>query len=140
MFSVSCEDGTEADPAVVDCGLPSRGPNVDDSLVPDLYIPDEAELTRAQAERGGFLAQINIELGVQDALRYYRQAVEDAGYEIIQRDNEGFEAELYLRKGEMLAAVQIRTSKCDDESIVFVNEVDASRIGGGLPSPSPKQS
>jgi hypothetical protein len=136
---VSCGETSDGGATVPNCGLPTREPGVDDSLVPDLYLPDEALLTRAQRERGGFLAQINVELGVQDALRYYRRAVQDAGYEIIQSDNEGFEAELYLRKDEMLAAVQIRTSQCDDESIVFVNEVDAARLGGNLPSPSPKQ-
>jgi hypothetical protein len=119
--------------------LPSPQANLDESLVPPLFLPDGAVLTRAQRERGGFLAAINVTLGVQDALRYYRRAVNDGGYEVIQADNEGFEAELYLRKGKFLAAVQIRTSKCDDESIVFVNVVDAARLGGGLPSPSPSQ-
>lgn len=107
--------------------------------MPDLYLPDEATLVRAEEERGGFLAMINVRLGVQDALRYYRRAVRRDGWEVIQADNEGFEAEIYLRRAKDLAAIQIRTSKCDDESVVFVNVVDASQIGGGLPSPSPSQ-
>lgn len=135
----SCNGADKDESTARSCGLPTPEPTVDAALVPELYLPEEATLTRAESERGGFLAAINIELGVQDALAYYRRAVQDGGYEIIQHDNEGFEAELYLRKGPKLAAVQIRTSKCDDESIVFVNEVDADQLGGGLPSPSPSE-
>ncbi|HEV3472541.1 MAG TPA: hypothetical protein VG408_04965 [Actinomycetota bacterium] len=92
---------------------------------------------RAQAERGGFLAMINVQLSVQDALETYHSIVTENGFEIIQEDNEGFEAEIYLRKKEHLAAIQIRTSQCDDASVVFVNLVDQDQLGGALPSPSP---
>lgn len=80
---------------------------------------------------------INIQLGVQDALEDYHSIVDDNGFEIIQEDNEGFEAEIYLRRKEQLAAIQIRRSQCDDASVVFVNLVDSDQLGGGLPSPTP---
>ncbi len=80
---------------------------------------------------------INIELSVQDALQTYHSIVTDNGFEIIQEDNEGFEAEIYLRRKEHLAAIQIRRSQCDDASVVFVNLVDQDQLGGGLPSPTP---
>ncbi len=78
---------------------------------------------RAQAERGGFLAMINVQLSVQDALETYHSIVTDNGFEIIQEDNEGFEAELYMKKGKTLGSLQIRTSVCRNAAIVFVNIV-----------------
>ena len=141
LLGVACdENGEDGSARPADCGLPSPEADVDVSLVPEVFLPDEAEVLRAERERGGFLAMIGVPLGVQDALGFYRRAVRSARYEVIQADNEGFEAELYLRKGKFLAAIQIRTSKCDDESVVFVNVVDAAQIGGGLPSPSPAES
>lgn len=94
-------------------------------------------MVRAQRERGGFLASLNLDLGVQDALTRYRKIIGDEGYEIIQQDNEGFEAEIYIRGGDELGALQIRTSQCDTKSVLFVNVVDPDQLGGGLPSPSP---
>lgn len=91
--------------------------------MPELFLPEGAEISSAQAERGGFITAINVRLSVDEALKYYRAAVKEGGYEVINIDNEGFEAEMYLRKGKHLAAVQIRTSTCEDRVIVFVNEI-----------------
>ncbi len=79
---------------------------------------------------------INIELGVQDALETYHSIVLEHGFEIIQEDNEGFEAEIYLRNKKHLAAIQIRRSQCDDASVLFVNLVDEDKLGQGLPTPT----
>ena len=122
----ACDDATppdEREGLSGTCGLPTPEPDRDESLVPKLFLPAGSEISNAQAERGGFIAAINVPLGVTPAFDYYGDAVEDGGYEVIQTDNEGFEAELYLRKGKHLAAVQIRTSTCDDRSIVFVNQI-----------------
>jgi hypothetical protein len=107
------------------CGLPTPDPGRDESLVPELLLPEGAEVSNAQAERGGFIAAINVKLSVGDALAFYRDAVKKGGYEVINIDNEGFEAEMYLRRKakNKLAAIQIRTSTCDDRSIVFINEI-----------------
>ncbi|MDQ4065190.1 MAG: hypothetical protein M3161_04015 [Actinomycetota bacterium] len=94
-------------------------------------------MVRAQRERGGFIASLNVDLGVQEALARLTRVVQQQNYEIIQQDNEGFEAEIYIRGEDELGAIQIRTSRCDDKSVVFVNIVDPDRLGGGLPSPSP---
>ena len=91
--------------------------------MPAYLMPEGAEISNVQAERGGFIAAINVRLGVTEALTFYEEAVKSNGYEVIQSDNEGFEAELYLRKKNRLAAIQIRTSTCEDRSIVFVNEI-----------------
>lgn len=105
------------------CGLPTPEPERDESLVPELLMPEGAEVSNAQAERGGFIAAINVKLSVQDALAFYKAAIKKAGYEVINIDNEGFEAEMYLRRNKKLAAIQIRTSTCDDRAIVFINEI-----------------
>jgi hypothetical protein len=125
---VACNNGP---PAATDnppglsgtCGLPTPEPTRVENLVPDELIPEGAEIANAQAERGGFLTSINVKLTVEEALKFYKKAVTEAGYEIINSDNEGFEAEIYLRKKNRLAAIQIRTSVCDDRSIVFINEI-----------------
>ena len=106
-------------------------------LVPDHFLVENAQVVRAQRERGGFITSLNIDLGVQDALARYQRVVKEADYEIIQQDNEGFEAEIYFRGRDQLGAIQIRTSQCDTKSVVFVNVVDPDQLGGGLPSPSP---
>lgn len=105
------------------CGLPTPEPDRDESVVPETLLPQGAEINRAQKERGGFTTAINVPLSVGAALAFYKKAVAQAGYETIQVDDEGFEAEMYLRKRKKLAAIQIRMSTCDDRSIVFVNEV-----------------
>ena len=109
------------------CGLPTPEPERDETLVPAFFLPEGAEVSNATAERGGFLTVINVPLPVQGSFDFYSEAVKEAGYEVIQRDNEGFEAEIYLRKGKRLAAIQIRQSKCSDRSIAFVNEIVPER-------------
>ena len=107
------------------CGLPTPDPEPDrdDSLVPEVFLPSGAEIAKAEAERGGFVTAINVPLSVQEAFDFYKVAASEGGYETIQTDNEGFEAEIYLRHGKRLAAIQVRTSTCEDRSIVFVNEI-----------------
>ena len=117
--------GTAVNPAGLSgtCGLPTPEPDRDESLVPELLLPQGAEVSNAQAERGGFIAAINVKLPVGEALAFYRKAIKEGGYEVISIDNEGFEAEMYLRLKKKVAAIQIRTSTCDDRSIVFINEI-----------------
>ena len=105
------------------CGLPTPEPKRDESLVPKYFLPEGAEVSNATAERGGFLTAINVPLDVQSSFDFYTEAAKGAGYEVIQSDNEGFEAEIYMRKGKRLAAIQIRQSKCSDRTIAFVNEI-----------------
>jgi len=133
----ACDGEPSSTGQPVDCGLPSPEPGTDAKLIPDYFLPEETELVRAQAERGGYLAMINVQFSVQDALETYQSIVSDNGFEIIQQDNEGFEAEIYLRKRKQLAAIQIRRSQCDDASVIFINLVDEDQLGGGLPSPTP---
>lgn len=125
---ISCtgdSPGSGEDPAGLSgtCGLPTPEPGRDEALVPDVLLPEGAEISNAQAERGGFIAAINVKLSVAEAVAFYKKAIKEAGYEVISIDNEGFEAEMYLRLKKKVAAIQIRTSTCDDRSIVFINEI-----------------
>ena len=40
----------------------------------------------------------------------YKRAAKEAGFELVGVDNEGFEAEIYLKTGRDLASVTIRSS------------------------------
>ena len=127
----ACEGSTTEAPPIDEglsgsCGLPTPDPDDqrDDELVPEALLPPGAEIAKSTAERGGFLTAVNVPLSVADAFAFYRTAVKEAGYEAISIDNEGFEAELYLRRKGHLAAIQIRTSTCGDRSIVFINDID----------------
>lgn len=82
---------------------------------------------------------LSVALSVQDALPLYKKAISGAGFDLVGEDNEGFEAELYMKRGERLGAIQIRRTLCDDVSIVFVNVVkgDFTMPVVTTPSPSP---
>jgi hypothetical protein len=96
--------------------------------VPSYFIPEGAEISNAQTERGGYITAVNVKLSVGEALEFYEKAVKENGYDLINLDNEGFEAEVFFRSKESLASIQIRTSTCDDRSIVFINEIDPGEM------------
>jgi hypothetical protein len=110
--------------------LPTPEPDRDEDVVPAYFLPEGAEISNAQVERGGYITAVNVKLSVKAALDFYRKAVKQNGYELINVDNEGFEAEVYFRGKKRLAAIQIRTSTCGDRSIVFINEIRPSEAQG----------
>jgi len=130
VLAAACTGSPEEAPPIGEglsgtCGLPPPDPADQrrDELVPENLLPEGSEIAKSAAERGGFITAVNVPLSVQGAFDFYKKAVKDAGYETISVDNEGFEAELYLRRSKHLAAIQIRTSKCEDRSIVFINDI-----------------
>lgn len=80
---------------------------------------------------------LSIRLGVQDALPLFKKAIADADFELAAEDNEGFEAELYLKQGKRLGAIQIRRTVCEDASVVFVNVVKGDFAMPIVTTPSP---
>jgi hypothetical protein len=121
------------------CGLPTPDPRVDASVVAEVFLlGGDAEVTKTQESKQGTIAALNVPLSVSEAFARYSDAVKQGGYEIVDDDFEGFEAEIYLRKAEDLGAVQIRRSTCDDASIVFVHVV--KQAAATFPSPSPTAS
>ncbi|MDQ3645437.1 MAG: hypothetical protein M3345_00715 [Actinomycetota bacterium] len=127
MLGAGCAGGGRApDPGatVADCGLPTPKDKVDPSMVPALFVDVvDGEVVQAQQQDRGFVAAINLRLSVTEAFKRYRTAVKEAGYQEITVDNEGFEAEITLKKGKAIVAIQIRRSICEDASVAFVNQV-----------------
>lgn len=111
--------------AAGDCGFPDADPAADESLVPPELLLTGTDLLSAERHRGTVNVVLAAPWSVQDALDRYRDAVGEAGFRIVSEDNEGFEAELYLRRGRLLAMTQVRRTVCADRSIVFFR---ASRV------------
>ena len=127
-------DDDQAIPA--QCGLPTPDAGVDASVVADVFLlGGDAEVTQTKKSKRGILAALNVPYSVSEAFSRYSDSVKEGGYEVVDDDFEGFEAELYLRKGDDLGAVQIRRSTCEEASIVFVNVV--KQAAAVFPSPSP---
>lgn len=109
---------------------------VDASVVAEVFLlGGDAEVTKTKKSKRGILAALNVPYSVSEAFSRYSESVKKGGYEVVDDDFEGFEAELYLRKGDDLGAVQIRRSTCEEASIVFVNVV--KQAAAVFPSPSP---
>jgi hypothetical protein len=118
------------------CGLPTPDPGADASVVADAFLlGGDAKVTKTEKSKRGTIAALNVPYSVSDAFSRYSESVRQDGYQVVDDDFEGFEAEIYLRKGDDLGAVQIRRSTCDDASIVFVNVIKQAAVG--FPSPSP---
>ncbi len=138
---VGCNDNGKAPPAAAPidpaCGLPSPRRDEQAKLVPEPFLLDgDADVTNVEMHREqGLTAALNVSLSVTDALAVYTKATREAGFKVLSRENEGFEAEVYFRRGSKLGAVQIRTSLCEDASIVFVSIVESEALGRP-PSPA----
>ncbi len=66
-----------------------------------------------------------------------KEAARAMGFEVVQEDFEGFEAEVYVKKGNKLGVVQVRTSRCNEASLALINIVDQRRAP---PPPTPTPS
>ncbi len=134
MVLAACDGGPETDgPRVIagTCGFPKKTIEIDSSALPKDFVFEGVEVANFEDRKNRLTAALNVPFGVQDALPRYRDASKRAGFEIIQEDNEGFEAELYLRKGNDLAQVQIRGSQCRDAVRVYVSIVRDAAAGAG---------
>jgi hypothetical protein len=123
VVAAACERGGGGSRAV-DCGVPTPDPAARAALIPEPFLLDgDATVATAGRRRGGVTAVLSVQTSVQDALPPYKKAIAEEGFELVGEDNEGFEAEIYLRHKRLIGAVQIRRSLCDDASVVFVNFV-----------------
>ena len=129
--------GGGGDPAA-DCGLPTPDPGARAELLPEPFLLEgKAEVASAGTRKGGVTAVLSIRMDVQDALPLFKDAIAGAGFELVGEDNEGFEAELYLKQGKRLGSIQIRRTVCDDVAIVFVNVVKGDFAMPIVTTPSP---
>jgi hypothetical protein len=104
-----------------DCGFPTPRGDLDASLVPAALLMDGAVIFRMQTRQGRRVVGLSVPHGVQEAFDYYRKAAKEVGYDVLQMDNEGFEAEIYLKAGRELAAFTIRSSVCEGAVAVYLN-------------------
>jgi hypothetical protein len=140
LLASGCSEEEPADDRAIpaQCGLPTPDPGADASVVADAFLlGGDAEVTKTDKSKRGTIAALNVPYSVSEAFSRYSESVKRDGYQIVDDDFEGFEAELYLRKDDDLGAVQIRRSTCNDASIVFVNVVKQAAVGFPSPSPTP---
>lgn len=111
----------EPDAAPSDCGLLEVEADADPSLVPPSLLIEESEVATTQTQEGRLLVALNVRLSVDASFTAYKKALGEAELEILQEDNEGFEAELYVAAGKELGSLVIRRSVCDDAVVVYLN-------------------
>ncbi len=139
LLAGACSSGGGGETA--DCGLPTPDPAAKAELIPqELLLDGDAVVATADRRKGGVTGVLNIQMSVQDAFPIYKQAIARAGFDLVGEDNEGFEAELYLKRGKELGSLQIRTSVCQDAAVVFVNIVKGNFAMPITTSPSPSTS
>ena len=126
----ACSDGLSTDgtdkkkaeeTAGRDCGLPAPEADADPELVPAPFMLDGVEVTQTVARRKRLIVALNVPASVQDAFAQYKKALRGSEFSVLQEDNEGFEAELYLETKTDVAVLQIRASNCADHTLVFLN-------------------
>ena len=105
-----------------DCGLPSPDQDALDVDVPATFLPvNGTEVVEVAPREDRLVFTLSVPASVEDSFHTYRQSVRKAGFEILLKDFEGFEAELYLKREEYLAVVEIRASDCNDAAVVRLN-------------------
>ena len=107
--------GPEADdPAPTSsCSLPASIA-APDGIPPDFPWPADVALTEARSNKR-FVALVGFGRGsVEEHFESARAALTEKGFDIINTDYEGFEAELYFAKGNSLAGItSLREGPCD---------------------------
>lgn len=114
-----------AGPFPPECGLPSPRPDAEKrrDLIPEEFLLDGEAVIRAIEKDGSrIVAQLNLPFTVDEAFERYRGDAKEK-YKEITVDNEGFEAEIYLRaiENDTLAAIQIRKPRCEVATSAFVS-------------------
>ena len=95
------------------CTLPPQIPTPQD--VPrDLPLPTDVAFTSAQVKRKFIAIEGFSERSLEELFRDVQPKLIEKGFDIINTDYEGFEAEIYIAKGESLAGiVSMREGPCD---------------------------
>ena len=117
-------DRPRADTAISKkCALPTPEPGVRAALVPPEFLLDGMEVVKAEKTKDRLSLALNNPRTVGESFTVLKAAARDAGFKLVGEDNEGFEAEIYLKKGDRLGAIQIRGSRCPEATVVFFNIV-----------------
>ena len=112
------------------CGLRKIAPDVDEKKVPEEFILEGVEIAKTTTMKDRFIAIVNAPYSVNEAYRAYLDQVKDAGWDIVNHETEGFEAEIYLTSRAYLGAIQVRTSTCEGKVVVYVSLVDRKAAAG----------
>ena len=126
LVLAGCAQGAGGTPEAgpTNCGLLNVKPSVDPEQIPaPLRLGDTAEVATTEVKQGRLLAAMNVRMTVNESFEAYKKAVGETGLEILQEDNEGFEAELYVKDGKELGSVVIRRSLCENAVVVYLNLV-----------------
>ena len=128
---------TEAFNALPDCG--PTPPAADDTDAPGLYLPDEAIVTQVKdngplTQVTGYVALTPIEMRV-----HYQERTD---LDVIQVEDEGYEAEVLVSDGEhrLFVKAQALCSRGSNFVAVIAPEDDAAAVptpAGASPSPAP---
>ena len=127
----SCAGSDDPTDPVSACEMPQEI-EMPSGLPADFPWPGDVVLTRAQLKKKFVALEGFSERSVDELFESSRPALTSNGFDIINSDYEGFEAELYFAKGESLAGIlSLREGPCD--GYVKVNviydplETDAGR-------------
>jgi hypothetical protein len=120
VVCMACGNGSRGAEPNNDCGLFPVDPKVDTSGIPEPFLLEGIEVAKSIKRKKRLTVAMNNPRSVQESFPLFKQAVKEAGFELVGEDNEGFEAELYMRKGSQLGQIQIRSSPCPDATGVYV--------------------
>ena len=91
--------------------------------MPEPFLLEGIQLVRVHATKQRLSVALNSPRSVTRNFGLSKTAAEEAGFEIVGEDNEIFEAEIYLQRGDELGSIQIRKSLCPEATVVFINIV-----------------
>lgn len=113
ILFASCSPSPEESAPVSACQLPPQI-EVPANLPSDFPWPDGVSLTRARSKKKFVSLEGFSKLSVDELFKGSRPTLTTNGFDIINSDYEGFEAELYFAKGDSLAGIlSMREGPCD---------------------------
>ena len=113
ILFAACSQSPEESAPVSACELP---PDIElpSDLPSDFPWPGGVSLTRAQSKKKFVALEGFSKLSIDELFKGARPTLTTNGFDIINSDYEGFEAELYFAKGDSLAGIlSMREGPCD---------------------------
>lgn len=113
LSGVSCSEAAETDAPAAACTLPPEV-TIPDGIPADFPWPPDVALTEAHSTKQFITLEGFGEGTVDDFFESAQDELNDNGFDIVNTDYEGFEAELYFAKGDGLAGIAaLREAPCD---------------------------
>jgi hypothetical protein len=112
----ACGDSPKGQPPVA---CPETTPATDLSLLPkDIPLDEYATITHL-ATSGGYLGVISVsKQRINELVPALQRELVASRYEILDRDNEGFEAEIYFARGKTYGSYRMREGPCEGQVTV----------------------